>query len=79
MDPVVVIYALGAALITGGTRLVYMWLRGRITIRLTQLQEEGLNDRLRELPPGSRLRQRRTAGDEVLIEVGGRAPSGGWS
>ncbi|MFI2077579.1 hypothetical protein [Streptomyces triculaminicus] len=58
-------------LTTGGaTRLAYTWIRGRTQVRLTGLHEQGLSDRLRALPPGSRMTHKRPHEEEVVIEVG---------
>ncbi|MET9294839.1 hypothetical protein [Streptomyces sp. NPDC003077] len=74
MDPVVVVYVLAASIIAGATRLVYVWLRGRTQVRLAQLREQELSNRVRALPPGSRMTQKREG--DVLIEVG--SSSKGW-
>ncbi|MFJ1562448.1 hypothetical protein, partial [Streptomyces mirabilis] len=58
--------ALGAIL---SARLLYQWIRGRTQVQLARLTQQGASDRVRALPPGSKVTERR-AGEELRIEVG---------
>jgi hypothetical protein len=51
------------------TPLCYQWIRSRTTVRLAQLDQQGLSDRVRCLPQGSRLSES-SRGREVVVEVG---------
>ncbi|MFD7608365.1 hypothetical protein ACFWAN_49845 [Streptomyces mirabilis] len=56
MDPV-----LGGGLLTlWGLlfRLLHIWLASRTELRRTEIQQQGLSERVRHLPPGSRLMER---------------------
>lgn len=67
---------LEAAMALAGTlgliagRLVYRLLSDRTRVRLARLRQEGTSDRVRSLPPGSVLVERR-AGEEVRVVIGG--------
>jgi hypothetical protein len=57
-----------AMLVPVSTQLCYQWIRIRTTVRLAQLDQQGLSDRVRCLPQGSRLSER-SRGREVVVEV----------
>jgi len=65
-DTAIGLAALGALL---STRLLYQWIRSRTQVQLARLTQQGASDRVRALPPGSRVTERR-AGEELRIEVG---------
>lgn len=50
-------------------RALYVWLRGRATVQLARLNEDGLSRRVATLPPGSRLTEQRKE-SRVTVEVG---------
>ncbi|WP_189152421.1 hypothetical protein [Streptomyces lacrimifluminis] len=58
--------ALGAIL---SARLLYQWIRSRTQVQLVRLTQQGISGRVRALPPGSKVTDRR-AGEELRIEVG---------
>lgn len=58
--------ALGAIL---SARLLYQWIRSRTQVQLARLTQQGASDRVRALPPGSKVTERRV-GEELCIEVG---------
>lgn len=62
-----------AMLVPVTTRLCCQWIRSRTAVRLTQLDQQGLSDRVRCLPQGSRLSER-SRGREVVIKVGCPSP-----
>lgn len=56
MDPV-----LGGGLLTlcgWLCRLLHIWVASRTELRRTELQQQGLSERVRHLPPGSHLLER---------------------
>lgn len=56
MDPV-----LGGGLLTlcgWLCRLLHVWVTSRTELRRTEMQQQGLSERVRHLPPGSRLLER---------------------
>lgn len=65
-----------ATLVPVTTRLCYQWIKSRTTVRLAQLQQQGLSERVRCLPQGSRLSES-SQGRKVIIEVGPGAGDGG--
>ncbi|MEU5647642.1 hypothetical protein [Streptomyces milbemycinicus] len=50
-------------------RLLYQWIRSRTRVQLARLVQQGTSDRVRALPPGSVVTERR-ADAEVRIEIG---------
>ncbi|MFI6013359.1 hypothetical protein ACIBAG_31915 [Streptomyces sp. NPDC051243] len=56
-------------------RLGYRWIKTRAEVRRAELEQKGLSERIRSLPPGSRLTEK-SASREVDITVGG-APAVG--
>ncbi|MEU1050640.1 hypothetical protein ABZ400_36675 [Streptomyces sp. NPDC005897] len=50
-------------------RLLYQWIRSRTQVQLARLTQQGASDRVRALPPGSKVTERRV-GEELCIEVG---------
>ncbi|MDQ0904549.1 hypothetical protein QFZ22_000534 [Streptomyces canus] len=58
--------ALGAIL---SARLLYQWIRSRTQVQSVRLTQQGTSDRVRDLPPGSKVTERRV-GEELRIEVG---------
>ncbi|WP_327350267.1 hypothetical protein [Streptomyces sp. NBC_01304] len=67
MDPVLI--ALMGALAVWLLRVVHAWITGRAQIKVAEAGQQGLSERTRSLPPGSRLRER-NSGWRVDIEVG---------
>ncbi|AJE81489.1 MULTISPECIES: hypothetical protein [Streptomyces] len=51
-------------------RLMYLLLSDRTRVRMARLRQQGTSERVRALPPGSTLVERR-AGEEVRVEIGG--------
>lgn len=39
-------------------RLLHIWVASRTELRRTEMQQQGLSERVRHLPPGSRLLER---------------------
>ncbi|MFJ5142778.1 hypothetical protein [Streptomyces sp. NPDC088707] len=77
MDP-----TLAAVIVTGVfsllglcARLGYKAVRERAEVRRAELAQQGLSERVRLLPPGSRLSER-SAGQAVEILVGGAERGG---
>lgn len=72
VDPMTAMAAAGLA--AGGyiLRLGHRWIRFRAQIRCAELDQHGLSERARSLPPGSRLIER-TAHHDVDILIGGAA------
>lgn len=72
MDPMVTTAA--TVLAAGGyiLRLGHRWIRLRAQIRRAELDQHGLSERTRSLPPGSRLIEK-TAHYDVDILIGGTA------
>ncbi|MEU9179981.1 hypothetical protein AB0C90_24615 [Streptomyces sp. NPDC048550] len=70
MDPALIVSAV--TLVLGySVRLLYPWIKARSDIRKAELAQNGLSERVRSLPPGSRLVEK--DGDrEVEIVVGGQ-------
>ncbi|KUF15070.1 MULTISPECIES: hypothetical protein [Streptomyces] len=62
--------ALSATLCLVAGRLMYALMRDRTRVRLARLRQQGTSERVRALPPGSVLLERR-AGEEVRVEIGG--------
>ncbi|WP_432076561.1 hypothetical protein [Streptomyces wuyuanensis] len=50
-------------------RICFQWVTGRTAVRLAQLDQQGLSDRVQVLPPGSRMTER-CSGREIVVEVG---------
>ncbi|MFF4053540.1 hypothetical protein ACFYZ5_43755 [Streptomyces chartreusis] len=76
MDPVTIETMAGAA--AGGylLRLAYRWIKTRAEVRRTELEQQGLSERIRSLPPGSRLTEK-SVDREVDITVGRAVPAVG--
>ncbi|MFJ4790980.1 hypothetical protein [Streptomyces sp. NPDC088794] len=56
MDPVL---GGGLLMLSGWLyRLLHAWVASRTELRRTEMQQQGLNERVRLLPPGSRLLER---------------------
>ncbi|MCX5198625.1 hypothetical protein OOK31_32865 [Streptomyces sp. NBC_00249] len=72
MDPVSPLTAAGAAVAAYLVRLGYLWIRAYAEVRRTALTQQGLLDRIRSLPPGSRLTER-SADRHVDVVVGAAA------
>lgn len=51
------------------TRLLLWWIGGRTRVQLARLRQQGTSERLRSLPPGSEITERR-ADEELCIRVG---------
>ncbi|MFF3859476.1 hypothetical protein [Streptomyces sp. NPDC002209] len=70
MDPALIVSAV--PLVLGfSVRLLRPWITARSDIRKAELAQDGLSERLRSLPPGSRLVEK--DGDrQVEIVVGGQ-------
>ncbi|MFI1415661.1 hypothetical protein ACH4Y0_37945 [Streptomyces sp. NPDC020707] len=51
-------------------RLLHVWISGRIQVALARVAQQGFSDRVRTLPPGSRLSERGVGREEVILEVG---------
>ncbi|MEU0413572.1 hypothetical protein ABZ307_38075 [Streptomyces griseorubiginosus] len=77
MDLVTIAVTAGAA--TGGylLRLGYRWIKARVNVRCAELEQQGLVERIRCLPPGSRLTEK-SADREVDITVGGTHLASGY-
>lgn len=67
MDPIWTGVCMMLIPVTG--RLAFQWIRDRTTIRLHELEQQAINDRVRCLPAGSRLSER-ADGRETVVEVG---------
>lgn len=52
-----------------GARLLYWWIRSWTQVQLARLSQQGASERIRSLPPGSVVAERR-ADQEVRIEIG---------
>ncbi|MET9819955.1 hypothetical protein [Streptomyces sp. NPDC006355] len=76
MDPVTI--TVTARVAAGGylLRLGYRWIKPRAEVRRTELGQQGLSERIRSLPPGSRLTEQ-SADREVDITVGSSHPAVG--
>ncbi|MEV0936435.1 hypothetical protein ACIBMX_46740 [Streptomyces phaeochromogenes] len=72
MDPLTTTAAAGAAASAYILRLAHRWIRLRAQIRRAELHQQGLSERARLLPPGSRLIEK-TAHHDVDIVIGGTA------
>ncbi|MFB6931384.1 hypothetical protein [Streptomyces chartreusis] len=70
MDPMTIAVTAGAAAGSYLLRLAYRWIKARAEVRRTELEQNGLSERIRSLPPGSRLTEK-SATREVDITVGG--------
>ncbi|MFI6055442.1 hypothetical protein ACIBCO_35820 [Streptomyces violascens] len=66
--PETVIGVAGLAVLLSA-RLLYRWIAGRTQVQLTRLRQQGTSERIRTLPPGSVVTERRT-GEELRIEIG---------
>ncbi|UQX04410.1 hypothetical protein [Streptomyces sp. RerS4] len=73
MDPATPMTAAIVAVIACASRLVHLWITARADIRRAAVNQRGLSDRIRSLPPGSRLTER-TRDRQVEVLVGGDAP-----
>ncbi|MFJ3800001.1 hypothetical protein ACIPSJ_27430 [Streptomyces sp. NPDC090088] len=60
---------LAALGVTLSGRLLYQWICSRTQVQLARLTQQGVSDRVRALPPGSKVTERR-AGEELRSEVG---------
>ncbi|MGW6456439.1 hypothetical protein ACWF94_11000 [Streptomyces sp. NPDC055078] len=69
MDPVTTAVTAGAAAGVYLLRLGYRLIKARAEVRRTELEQQGLSERIRSLPVGSRLTEK-SAGREVEITVG---------
>jgi hypothetical protein len=76
MDPVTIVVTAGTATAGYLLRLGIRWIKTRAEVRRAELDQQGLSERTRSLPPGSRLTEK-TADREVEIVVGGSLPAGG--
>ncbi|MEU5108179.1 hypothetical protein AB0H07_38980 [Streptomyces sp. NPDC021354] len=65
--------AVGSACLAG-VRLLRVWIGSRDRVRLAQLRQQGISERVRALPPGSTLTERHH-GHDVRVRMG--APRGG--
>ncbi len=77
MDPALIVPTVTLAL---GylVRLLYPWIKERSEVRKAELAQNGLSERVRSLPPGSRLMEK--DGDrQVEIVVGGQPDRPKWS
>jgi hypothetical protein len=72
MDPLTTTAAAGAAASGYILRLGHRWIRLRVQIRRAEIYQQGLSERARSLPPGSRLIEK-TAHHDVDILIGGTA------
>lgn len=72
MDPLTTTAAAGAATGVYVLRLAHRWIRLRAQIRRAELHQQGLSERARLLPPGSRLIEK-TAHHSADIVIGGTA------
>ncbi|WP_330342548.1 hypothetical protein [Streptomyces sp. NBC_00557] len=68
MPETVMALASTALVLTG--QLAKRWIVGRTRVRLAQLYQRGVTERVRQLPPGSVLIERRSE-NELRIEIGG--------
>ncbi|UNO38579.1 hypothetical protein [Streptomyces sp. MST-110588] len=59
-----------------GARLLHLWIVGRTRVELTRVAQQGISERVRHLPPGSRVRLRRAGEPEVVLEIGDRPHQG---
>ncbi|MEV5598945.1 hypothetical protein [Streptomyces sp. NPDC052496] len=50
-------------------QLLYRWISSRTQVQLVRLRQQGTSERVRALPAGSVLTERR-AGEELRIEMG---------
>ncbi|MCT9113010.1 hypothetical protein OHB25_59385 [Streptomyces mirabilis] len=76
MEPVTIAVTAGAATTGYLLRFGVRWIKTRADVRRAELDQQGLSERTRSLPPGSRLTEK-TADREVEIVVGGSLPAGG--
>ena len=51
-------------------RVLHVWLRARAAVQLARLSESGISSRVRALPPGSLLSERRADRSQVTIRIG---------
>ncbi|WP_329266668.1 hypothetical protein [Streptomyces sp. NBC_01451] len=72
MDPLTATAAAGVAASVYILRLGHRWIRLRAQIRRVELHQQGLSERARSLPPGSRLIEK-TAHHDVDILIGSTA------
>lgn len=72
MDPAMTTAAVALAAAGYVLRLGHRWIRLRAGIRRAELDQHGLSERARSLPPGSRLIEK-TAHLDVDIRIGGTA------
>ncbi|TGZ14988.1 hypothetical protein DV517_64710 [Streptomyces sp. S816] len=70
MDPMTTTTAAGLAASGYVLRLCHRWIKLRAQVRRAELDQRGLSERARSLPPGSRLIER-TAHHDVDILIGG--------
>ncbi|MGW7513125.1 hypothetical protein ACWGJ0_36150 [Streptomyces massasporeus] len=70
MELVTIVVTAGVAAVGYLLRLCYRWLKTRAEVRRAELEQQGLSERIRSLPPGSRLMEK-SADREVDITVGG--------
>lgn len=70
------VVAVVTAVIGTLARLTYRVVKTRAEVRRAEVAQQGLSDRVRSLPPGSRLSER-SADREVEIRIGASARHGG--
>lgn len=75
MDPIWTGVCMMIIPVTG--RLTFQWIRSRTAVRLYQLEQQAISDRVRCLPVGSRLSER-AGGRETVVEVGSHVGSRGY-
>lgn len=68
---------LGAGCVSVGGRALLLWFQWRGMVALASLNEQALNDRVRALPAGSRLREQHPGRGETVVEVGSRPANQG--
>ncbi|MFD9304105.1 hypothetical protein ACFWCB_15880 [Streptomyces sp. NPDC060048] len=72
MDPATLAIGVVSGLAGYGARVTYRAIKARAEVRRAEVDQQGLSERVRSLPPGSRLSER-SADREVEITVGGAA------
>ncbi|MER6523539.1 hypothetical protein ABT246_43025 [Streptomyces sp. NPDC001553] len=76
MDPTMWAVVTVTSVIGVLARLTYKVIRARAEVRRAEVVQQGLSERVRSLPPGSRLSER-SADREVEIVIGSLAALGG--
>ncbi|WP_147419958.1 hypothetical protein [Streptomyces sp. WM6372] len=70
VDPTVMAVLAGVTSVIGAlARLAYRMVKARADVRRAEVAQQGLSERVRSLPPGSRLSER-SADREVEIRIG---------